>query len=152
MTLEAADRALKLRAEDEEDLSVISACLQDSLVLVGNLAYVPEDKCFMLVANRFRWEGGKRPQRGHERTLARVVFGQVERVAYRGFRKSERARILSLLAVRSEVAAGEAAILLEFSAGAVVRLEVTRIDCRLTDLSEPWPTVRRPTHETGEEA
>jgi hypothetical protein len=152
MTLEAADRALKLRAEDDEDLRVISACLQDSLVLVGNLAYVPEEKSFMLVANRFRWEGARRPRRGHERTLAGIVFKEVEGVSYRGFRKSERARILSLLAVRAEAAAGETAILLEFSAGAVVRLAVTRIACRLRDLSEPWPAGRRPTHETGDEA
>ena len=34
--------ALKLRAEDTEDLAVISACLQDALVPVRDLAYVPE--------------------------------------------------------------------------------------------------------------
>ena len=40
--------ALKLRAEDADDLSVISACLQDALVAVRDLAYVPEDRNFLL--------------------------------------------------------------------------------------------------------
>ena len=38
--------ALKLRAEDAEDLAVISACLQDALVAVRDLAYDPEERSF----------------------------------------------------------------------------------------------------------
>ena len=151
MAAEPADLSLKLRAEDEEDLSVISACLQDSLVLVGDLAYFPEEKRFMLVANRFLWERGKpRPAVAHERALAGVVFGGVEAVTYRGFQKGDRERLLCLLAARYEVDAGKAAIILEFSAGAIVRLEVTRIDCRVKDLGEPWPALWRPAHDLGE--
>jgi Protein of unknown function (DUF2948) len=151
MAAEPANLSLRLRAEDEQDLGVISACLQDSLVLVGDLAYLPEEESFMLVANRFLWERGKpRPETRHERTLAGVVFGKVKSVAYRGFRKNDRDRLLSLLAVRCESAAGKAAILLEFSAGAVVRLEVKRIECRIKDLREPWPTPWRPAHDIGE--
>ena len=35
---------LKLRAEDEEDLAVVSAILQDALVAVGEMAWLPEEK------------------------------------------------------------------------------------------------------------
>ena len=34
----------------------ISACLQDALVPVSEMTYVPDDHRFVLVANRFRWE------------------------------------------------------------------------------------------------
>src|SRR5207244_12488326 len=44
---------LKLRAEDEEDLAVVSAILQDALVPIGEMAYLPEEQRFVLVANRF---------------------------------------------------------------------------------------------------
>ena len=47
---------LRLRAEDAEDLAVLSACLQDALVAVRDLAYDPGAGVFVLVANRFRWE------------------------------------------------------------------------------------------------
>ena len=44
-----AAKALRLRAEDHEDLAVISACLQDALVTVGDLAYDPEMQNFVLI-------------------------------------------------------------------------------------------------------
>ena len=48
---------LRLRAEDAEDLAVLSACLQDALVAVRDFAYDPGARVFIMAANRFRWEG-----------------------------------------------------------------------------------------------
>jgi Protein of unknown function (DUF2948) len=143
--------ALKLRAEDAEDLAVISACLQDALVPVRDLAYVPEDRTFLLVANRFRWENGLSPAPGepaYERTLCGITFSEVAAVAYNGFRRTEDSRILSLLAIRPE----DGAVHLEFSGGATIRLEVARILCLATDLGEPWPTQWQPRHDADERA
>jgi hypothetical protein len=140
---------LKLRAEDADDLAVISACLQDALVPVRDLAYVPEDRTFLLVANRFRWENGLGPapgEAGFERTLCGITFGEVTAVSYNGFRRSEDGRILSLLAIRPE----DGAVHLEFSGGATLRLETARILCLATDLGEPWPTQWRPRHDVDE--
>ena len=143
--------ALKLRAEDAEDLAVISACLQDALVPVRDLAYVPEDRTFLLVANRFRWENGLSPAPGeaaYERTLCGITFSEVAAVSYNGFRRTEDSRILSLLAIRPE----DGAVHLEFSGGATIRLEVARILCLATDLGEPWPTQWQPRHDADERA
>jgi hypothetical protein len=143
--------ALKLRAEDADDLAVISACLQDALVAVRDLAYVSEDRTFLLVANRFRWEGGLRPapsEAGHQRTLCGLSFNEVAAVSYNGFRRSDDSRILSLLAIRPE----GGAIHLEFSGGATIRLDVARILCHARDLGEPWPTQWQPRHDVGERA
>ncbi len=143
--------ALKLRAEDTEDLAVISACLQDALVPVRDLAYVPEDRTFLLVANRFRWENGLSPAPGeaaYERTLCGITFSEVAAVSYNGFRRTEDSRILSLLAIRPE----DGAVHLEFSGGATIRLEVARIRCLATDLGEPWPTQWQPRHDADERA
>src|SRR5689334_10628336 len=102
---DTAARVLRLRAEDAEDLAVISACLQDALVSVRDLAYDRNARNFVLVANRFRWEvAGEVPGEGagmpFERTLCGVVFDEVDGVAYRGFHRSEEDRILALLAIR----------------------------------------------------
>ena len=143
--------ALKLRAEDDEDLAVISACLQDALVPVRDLAFVPEDRAFLFVANRFRWEGGLRPapdESGYQRTLCGITFSEVTTAAYSGFRRSEAGRILSPLAIRS----ANGAILLEFSGGAAIRLEVGRILCHARDIGEPWPTQWQPCHDGDERA
>jgi hypothetical protein len=137
---------LKLRAEDVEDLSVISACLQDALVAVRDLAYAPEERSFLLVANRFRWENGLGPAPGEapfERILCGIAFSEVGAASYSGFRRSEDGRILSLLAIRFE----EGAVHLEFSGGAAIRLEVARILCHASDLGDPWPTPWQPRHD-----
>ena len=143
--------ALKLRAEDPDDLAVISACLQDALVPVCDLAYDVEDRTFVLVANRFRWEGGLRraaEEGGFQRTLCGVTFREVTAVFYTGFRRSDDGRILSLLAIRHE----DRAVRLEFSGGASIRLEVGRILCFAHDLGEPWPTSWQPRHDPDERA
>ncbi len=58
---------LKLIAFDEEDLKVVSAHLQDAVVRVGDMAYLPKERRFAALLNRFDWElaagagdGGKR--------------------------------------------------------------------------------------------
>jgi hypothetical protein len=140
---------LRLRAEDAEDLAVISACLQDALVSVSDLAYDRDARIFVLVANRFRWEGGRAGEgegTPFERTLCGVAFNGIDSVAYRGFRRSEEDRILSLLAIRPMPGPKGGAIDLEFAGGATIRLTAAAISCRVRDFGEPWPTVWQPGH------
>jgi hypothetical protein len=148
------DAPLRLRAEDADDLAVISAVVQDALVAVKDLTFDRDAKRFMLVANRFRWEG-KRPKanggaRGepvYERTFCSVAVEAVEGVSYRGFRRRDDERILSLLAVRPGETPGT--IDLEFSGGATLRLGVGAIRVFATDLGEAWPTAWQPDHDAG---
>jgi len=146
------DGQLRLRAEDAEDLAVISACVQDALVSVRDLAYDREARSFMLVANRFRWEAAKdgdgQPGR-LERTLCAIAFAEVENVVYRGFQRSEEDRILCLLAIRPIGTAAGAAIDLDFSGSATIRLTASAIRCRARDFGEPWPTAFHPDHPDG---
>jgi Protein of unknown function (DUF2948) len=146
--------ALKLRAEDADDLAVLSACLQDALIAVRDLGYLPDERNFVMVANRFRWESGATPSAGeerHQRVLCAVTFSTVAGVSYRGFRRGDRDRILCLLAVRSGAdSAGGTPIHLEFAGAAAIRLDTSRILCRAEDLGDPWPTPWRPRHDEGE--
>ena len=153
MPADQSGATFKLRAEDADDLAVISACLQDALVAVRDLAFVTQDHMFLMVANRFRWERAVRPARGeagYQRTLCGITFSAVVGVSYHGFRRSEDVRILSLLAIRSERDGKGDAILLEFSDGAAIRLVVSRILCHAQDLGEPWPTPWQPRHDVDE--
>ena len=147
--------ALKLRAEDADDLAVLSACLQDALVAVRDLAYLADEQSFVFVANRFRWESGLGPgpgEEGHQRVLCVVTFGEVAGVSYRGFRRGDEDRILCLLAVRTALdGAGGSPILLEFAGAAAIRLDAARIVCRAKDIGEPWPTPWQPRHDADED-
>jgi len=147
---------LRLRAEDGEDLAVISACLQDALVAVHDLAYDPGARVFVLVANRFRWEGC-RPGGGtlaagpFERTLCGVTFDNITGAAYRGFYRGEKDRILSLLAIRLAADGGNASpgltIDLDFAGHAQIRLTASALRVRARDFGDPWPTSWQPGHE-----
>lgn len=153
MRREESGAALKLRAEDADDLAVISACLQDALVAVRDLAFIPQDNTFLLVANRFRWERALRSQRGqtgYQRTLCAVTFSKVAEVSYFGFRRSEEDRILPLLAIRPIFDDGKQVIQLTFSGEAEIRLEIAGILCLATDLGDPWPTQWQPRHDLDE--
>jgi hypothetical protein len=98
----ASGRGLRLRAEDAEDIAVISACLQDSLVPIRDLAYDQAARNFVLVANRFRWEANAIDvtSPAFERILCGVSFGEVDGVVYRGFKRNEEDRLLALLAIQ----------------------------------------------------
>jgi hypothetical protein len=130
---------LKLRAEDDEDLAVISAMLQDSLIPVADMAYLDDEQRFLMVVNRFRWEGDRRAP---ERILTGLCFSEVAAVRLSGFARGEADRILEVLALR----AGEGVVQLDFAGGARLRLEVGRLLCHLEDIGEPWPTRWRPRH------
>ena len=146
---------LKLRAGDSDDLAVISAILQDALVTIGEMVYLPEESRFVLVANRFRWEPeASGARKNFERTLSGVCFDGVSAVQRRGFHPREADRILSLLAIRvvsgADPGAKPTTILLEFAGGSSVRLDVTDLRCHLDDLGEPWPTRWRPKHPVAD--
>ena len=135
--------ALRLLARDEEDLEVISAILQDALIPVSEMAYLPEERRFALVANRFRWEPPyNRPRDNFERRHTGLSIGGVSAVRRRGFSPGDPDRILALLALRRVAGA----LQLDFAGGASIQLETAEILCHLDDLSEPWPTRWQPRH------
>jgi hypothetical protein len=142
---------LKLRAADAEDLAIISAILQDSLVTIGEMVYLPEENQFVLIANRFRWDAEQRETRKNfERTLSGLCIDGVKSVRRRGLNPQETERMLVLLAIRPDHFDSPSALVLDFAGGSSIRLEVGRIMCHLDDLGEPWPTRWRPKHPVAE--
>jgi hypothetical protein len=147
----APDAPLRLRAEDADDLAVISAVVQDALISVKDMTYDGAARRFTLVVNRFRWESkpdGPNAAAAFERTYCAVSFGDVDGVWYRGFRRRDDERFLSLLAIRASDRSGM--IDLEFSGGATLRFAVSAISVHATDIGEAWPTAWQPDHSAGD--
>ncbi|MCG8442643.1 MAG: DUF2948 family protein [Caulobacterales bacterium] len=141
------DRALRLEAQDEEDLKVVSAALQDAIVRVGDLAHDPVRRTFTLVANRFRWERARR-SRANERVRSALQIAGVLAVRARGLAREPEDAVAALLAVEftpdPEPPGG--AVMLIFAGGGAIAVTVECVDARLADVSRPWPTRRRPDH------
>ena len=141
---------LRLRAEDAEDLAVISAALQDAVAKVGDINYEPGARRLTIALNRFRWEGGRTRRAGGERVRAALQFGGVLSVKARRLKREPKDAVIELLAV--DFQAGEAPggeVLLSFAGGADLRVMVECLDAVMADLSRPWATPRSPSHPEG---
>jgi hypothetical protein len=140
---------LKLVALDETDLAVVSAHLQDAVLKVSDLAYLPGRKRFALACNRFVWENRTRWfSRAHERRLSALHFDRVLKASLSGIDRTRPDEVLSLLAITFEPSEAPAGTLsLVFSGGGTVRLDVECIEARLSDLGAAWETGSRPSHE-----
>jgi len=137
---------LRLLAEDEDDLAVISAALQDAVAKVGDIEWDAKGRRFTLALNRYLWETpagllGNRIRAG-------LQFGSVLSVKSRNLRREASDAVVELLAVSFEP--GEApggSIRLAFAGGGDLELTVECVDAALADVSAPWPTPSTPAHE-----
>jgi hypothetical protein len=139
-------QSLNLLVEDEEDLSIVSAYLQDAIVRLGDIAYLPKSRRFALLANRYCWECDEGNIAG-SRKLAGIHFDEVTRAQSTHIRRDSPDAVLQLLVVQFEPAEGKGGLVdLCFAAGGRIRLEVECIDASLRDLSGPWQAQGIPAH------
>ena len=134
---------LRLSALDVEDLAVISAQMQDAVLLAGDMRYDPKRKQFVLLANRFAWDETREPQR--RRTG--LHFDRVLSVRTLNMQHLEKDAVLSLLSVTfAETDAPSGEVLLSFADGATVRLAVECLECQMADLGPAWAARAVPQH------
>ncbi|MEI6558108.1 MAG: DUF2948 family protein [Rhodospirillaceae bacterium] len=136
---------IRLRAEDAEDLRIVSACLQDAIVPITEIGYLPESRSFVMVVNRFRWEAAGAVL---TRTHCAVSIQGVTEVKRRHIDLADRALLLDLLAITS----GSEGLELIFAGDGVIHLSAPQWRCLIEDIGEPWPAEAAPRHETGDQS
>jgi len=138
---------LKLSALDADDLGVISAAVQDALVAVRDCAHFKDERRFVLLLNRFRWEADPTVEAAYSRTHSALVFNEVRAVRHHNIPLDEPDRMLELLAlVPDGHGADGVSVTLRFAAGRAIRLEIAQLACHLGDVGEPWATPWKPAH------
>lgn len=145
---------LKLIALDEEDLAVISAHLQDAVLRVADIAYLKRERRFAVLANRFDWSdasqngnAARRRRDEHVRRRCGLRFERVLGAQLTGFDPKAKDAVLNLLAIGFEPSDPPAGhVLLVFSGGAAIRLNVECIEAELKDLTAAWRTRAKPSH------
>ena len=131
-----APARLRLRAEDAGDLAVISACLEDAVFAVGEMAYEPADSRFAAIVVRRCREATGGPA-GQAR--AAIHFDGVSAVKLRGIDRTEPARLLKLAGIIAEPGRSATVVRLLFQDGAEVWIEAERLAGHFQDLEEPRP-------------
>lgn len=151
---------LKIIARDAEDLTVVSACLQDALIPLNEMRYLPRERRFIMVANRFRWERASEakpaPQSSAvdapfdsdedfgalQRVNTGICIDRVVAVRSRGIDQSKPDEFLSLLSLHFD----GGALNLLFAGGGTIQIEVEALAIYLRDLGTAWPTQWQPDH------
>lgn len=139
--------ALRLHALDGEDLSLLSAHVQDALVRVGDIAFIPDKRRFALIASRFDWAAELDGRL--ERCRCGVHFEGVQRVRCQHVARDKPDAILELLAVTFEADAEppSGVIRLFFAGGASIALDVECVEAQLCDMGPRWKVAARPMHD-----
>jgi hypothetical protein len=135
---------LKLRAKDAEDIEIISAVLQDSIVPVCDMVFQGETQSFIIVAQRLRREAGA----SGERICSALTIKGVTAVHAQGIDKQQCDRMLDLLAIIIEPAQRLTFI---FAGEARIRLDLAAWSAVVEDFGEPWPVQCRPCHDENAE-
>lgn len=139
--------ALKFIALDAEDLAVVSTHLQDAVVKVADVVWMPEDKRLVIGLNRFDWEATLDPSPQYRRRRSVLRFDRVLGCKCRHVAPTDKQTVLNLLTVEfDETDAPGGVVTLVFSGGAALRLEVECLEVELADLGAIWTTTTCPGH------
>lgn len=143
----SSSHPLKLKAEDPQDLSIISTFLQDALVPFIGMKYDPSSRQFVMVTHRFRWEENPVIQKGisfYERIQSLLHIHHVTEIKTLGIKDPHNPnQTLNLLSITHQ----NAHIVLTFSGGMHVQLNVEKISAHMgDDDTVSWPTSLKPHH------
>jgi hypothetical protein len=142
-------KPLKLIALDEADLEVVSSLLQDAVIRVADMIYLPTQKRFAAILNRFDWEKaeGGNGRKDYRRRRTALRFDRVLSAKHKRLRPVAGDKVLSLLAISFEPSVAPSGyVTLTFSGDASIQLEVECIEAELKDLGLVWRTRSKPEH------
>jgi hypothetical protein len=138
---------LKFVALDREDLEIISAHLQDAEVKVADVHWRPQEKRLVLGVDRFDWLAAYAEQPELRRCRSALRFERVLACKCRHVDPAGKDSVLNLLAIEfTESDAPAGAVMLTFSGGATLRVEVECLEAELADIGPNWTTTVRPAH------
>ena len=137
---------LKLLANSEEDLRVISAHLQDSITQVKNIAHLKKNRIFLIQFNRFMWEDiEKGVFRKNRRIQSVLKFDNILDVFSKNINQKKSDRFLDFLAIETKCLSDKSyQIKLNFAGGILIKLNAEIIECFLEDQGDSWETKNKP--------
>jgi len=139
---------LKLIAKTIEDLRVISAHLQDSIVKTSDIANLKKNRIFLMQINRFMWEDVEKGVfRKNKRIRTILKFENVLKVTSKNVNQKKSDRFLDFLAIETfKMPDRNYEMNLIFSGDIVIKLIAEAIEVTLDDQGTPWESKSKPKH------
>src|ERR1044071_4331883 len=139
---------LKLIALDGDDMEVVSTHLQDAVVKAADIHWRPAENRVVVGVNRFDWEAAScstSPE--FRRRRAALRFERVLSCKCRNLDAVQKDQVLNLLSVEFNAKDAPAGtVVLTFSGGGALRLDVECLEVELADLGPCWATDCCPEH------
>ena len=141
---------LKLIARTEEDLRVVSAHLQDSIVSVSDIANLKKSKIFLMQINRFMWEDVEKGVfRKNKRIRTILKFDNIIKVWSKNINQLKKDEFLDFLAIETKIMPdNNYEMKIIFAGDSMIRIISEVIEVTLDDQGEAWETKNKPKHET----
>ena len=146
-------KGLKLKAQDKDDLTIISAYLQDAITIVADFNFNPTTRIFATMLNRYLWEEHKNStnkdgKRSCQRIRTGFHFENIIRVSSYNFSHKDKQRVLEFLVIDTKVLEnGNVASEFLFAGDEVIRLESELIEASMQDIGKPYPAACHPKHK-----
>ena len=139
---------LKLLATSDEDLRVIAAHLQDSIVSVQDIANLKKNRIFLIQLNRFMWEDVEKGVfRKNKRIRTVLKFDNVISILSKNINIEDNKSFLDFLTIESILLPDKNyEIKLIFAGNSAIKIKAEVIDVTLDDQGSPWETKTQPKH------
>ena len=140
---------LKLIAKTEEDIKVVSAHLQDSILSTADIANLKKNKIFLMQLNRFMWEDVEKGVfRKNKRIRTILKFENVLKVVSKNISQVQKENFLDFLAIETnKTRDNNYEMKIIFAGDSIVRIVSEVIEVTLDDQGEAWDTKNKPKHE-----
>ena len=140
---------LKLKANDENDLKVFAAYLQDALIVPEDIKYLEKNKSLICIFNRFMWEDAEKGIfRDNKRIRSALKLNDVTAVKSKNINPKESKKVLEFLTINSAKKIDENIdINLLFSDNITISVKAETINATLEDFSDSWTTKIKPVHK-----
>ena len=140
---------LKLLGKNQEDLKIISAYLQDSILIVKDIVFLKQNRTFVMIVNRFMWENvEKEVFKRYKRIRCAVKFEEVIKVESKNINQKNKNKPLECLAIKCSSIFDETYKINIFFAGdSMITIISEVIEVALQDLGKPWNVKHIPIHK-----
>ena len=140
---------LKLLGKNQEDLRIISAYLQDSILIVKNIVFLRKNRTFIMIVNRFMWEDVEKGIfRQNKRIRCAIKFEEVIKVESKNINQKNKNQPLECLAIKcSPIFEETYKINIFFAGNSIITVISEVIEVTLHDLGKPWKVKHIPIHK-----
>ena len=124
---------LKLKAEDDKDLEILSKCLFEAICLNKEMTLLKDKKSFMMSVERFTWELGANKDEEILQVLCLIEIKNVKSIlAEKLFNKKSKA-IYSLMSIAYD----KGFLMFTFEDQAFIKINVNKLEIYVEDFGKP---------------